>query len=392
MERIYLDYAASTPVDPEVEKYMSVYLDEKFGNPGSLHSFGREGMAGIDGAREVLAKALGAKFHEIIFTASATEANNLAIRGVVKKLNRDGGKFIEPPYRIITTPIEHESVQETAADLKKDGIDVVYLPVSREGLIDIKDLKEALTPNTVLVSVIYASNIIGTIQPISEIAEVVKEYRKDIGKPYPLFHTDAVQAMQFLNVWADELGADMMTVSGQKVYGPKGAGGLYINEEAFSLVSPLITGGDQEFGLRAATENVPAIVGFGKAVELIYRDKDEETRRLKDLRDRLWKGLKKARPELEINGPELGDLRLPNNLNVYFPHHDMQELVVKFDMAGVSVSAGSACSMRSTKASYVIKALGFGVGRASQSLRFSVGRPTTSDQVDSAVSRIIKLL
>ncbi len=392
MERIYLDYAASTPVHPEVFKIIQPYFNEKFGNAGSVHSFGREAMAVLDSARESVAKTLGAKFHEIIFTSSATEANNLALRGIIKKLNVSSGKFVMPPYRIITTPIEHESVQETTADLKKEGIDVVYLPVSREGFVKPEDVRAALTPNTVLVSIIYGSNVVGTIQPIKEIAEIVREYRKEIGKPYPLMHTDAAQALQFLEMNVDKLGVDLLTISSQKIYSPKGSGALYLRENALPLISPIITGGSQEFALRASTENIPAIAGFGKAIELISINKENEAIRLRDLRNRLWEGLKGARPELELNGPEFGDHRLPNNLHIYFPNHEIDELVVKFDMAGVAVSAGSACSMRSTRSSYVLKGLGFDSKRASQSLRFSLGRPTTTDQIDSAISRILKLL
>lgn len=392
MERIYLDYAASTPVHSEVKKAIMPYLDEKFGNAGSLHSFGRDAMAALDAARESIAGVLGAKFHEVIFTSSATEANNLVLRGIVRKLNADKGKFIKPPYRIITTPIEHESVDSTLSDLEAEGIDGVRLPVSREGLIDVAALKKSLTPQTVLVSVIYGSNVVGTIQPIREIADVVREYRKKIGGPYPFFHTDAAQALQFLEMSVNKLGVDLMTLSSQKIYAPKGSGALYISENALPFVSPVITGGSQEFGLRAATENIPAIVGFGKAAELICINKESEMERITGLRNRLWQGLRGPHPELELNGPEPGERRLPNNLHIYFPNHDLDELVVKFDMAGVAVSVGSACSMRSTRSSYVVKALGFDAKRASQSLRFSLGRPTTVSEIDIAISRILKLL
>jgi cysteine desulfurase len=411
MERIYLDYAASTPVHPEVKKAMLPYLDEKFGNAGSLHSFGREAMAALDAARKTVARILGAKFHEIIFTSSATEANNLVLRGIVEGYRVQGLGFgknrgarnstLDPSGyplnpRIITTPIEHESIEETSRDLEKEDIEIVRLPVSREGFVNPEDVRAALTPSTVLVSVIYGSNIIGTIQPIKEIAQVIRGFKNSLNPkshtPYPLFHTDAVQALQFLDVNVVKLGVDLMTLSGHKIYGPKGAGALYISENTLPFISPITTGGSQEFGLRAATENIPAIVGFGKAVELICINKESEAERIADLRNRFWGRLKKARPELELNGPELGSRRLPNNLHIYFPGYDLDELLVKFDMAGLAVSAGSACEMRVAKSSYVLKALGFDAKRASQSLRFSLGRPTTSNDIDSAVSRILKLL
>jgi len=407
MERIYLDYAASTPVHPKVKEAMLPYLDEKFGNAGSLHSFGRDAMAALDAAREAIAGILGAKFHEVIFTSSATEANNLALRGIVEGYRVQGSGFsknrgaqnstLDPSGytlnpRIITTPIEHESIEETSRDLEEEGVEVVRLPVSKEGFVNPEDVGAALTPNTVLVSVIYGSNVIGTIQPVREVAEVVKRYRGKTGKPYPLFHTDAAQALQFLEVGVGELGVDLMSLSSQKIYGPKGAGALYISEDTLPLVSPVITGGSQEFGLRAATEDIPAIVGFSRAIELISLNKENEAERLRSLRDRLWDGLKTAHPELELNGPEPGPRRLPNNLHVYFPNHDSDELMVKFDLAGLAVSVGSACSMRSTRSSYVVKALGVDPKRASHSLRFSLGRPVTAGQIDNAISRILKLL
>lgn len=394
MEKIYLDYAASTPVDPEVEKAILPYFDRQFGNPGSVHSFGREAMKALDDAREIIAGILGAKFHEIIFTGSATEANNLALRGVVNKLiwKKVKGDVPNLPYRIITTPIEHESVIQTARDLAGELVEVVELPVSKEGFVKPEDLASALTPNTVLVSIVYASNVIGTIQPITELAKIVKEYRAKNKSAYPLFHTDAVQALQFLNMKIADLGVDMLTISSQKIYALKGAGALYLSEDSIRYLTGVITGGDQEFGLRAATENVPAIVAMAKAAEIIYRNREEATDRIEKLRNRFWKNLKTAKPELELNGPELGSKRLQNNLHVYFPGHTIDELMVRLDMAGVAASSGSACAMRANQYSYVVEAIGFPKERAKASLRFSLGRPTTEAEIDTASERIIKLL
>ncbi len=384
IKEIYLDYSASSPMDKRVLEAMKPYFLVDFGNPGSLHSFGQRAQAGIDGARKIIAESLGAKFNEIIFTSSASEANNLAIRGAIK---RSG--FKKP--RLIVSAIDHESVIETALDLESQGVDVVYLGVNSEGFINPQDVADNLNDETAMVSIISASNVVGTIEPIKEIAEIVKRFRGD--KIYPLFHTDAVQAFQYLNCNVDHLGVDMMTISGQKIYGPKGVGVLYIRDlekSGYKKVYPIITGGAQEYGLRAGTENVPAIVGLGKAVELILKNKTKEAKRIGYLRDYFWKKLKSNLPELELNGPPLDVNRLPNNLNIYFPKMgDTYELVIKMDLSGVAVSSGSACSTRSSKDSYVVAALGHKENRSRSSIRISLGRPVTKIQVDHAIKRII---
>ncbi len=381
MDKIYLDYAAATPVDHRVLEAMVPYFYERFGNPGSLHSFGQEALSAIDKSRDKLAKTLGVNFRDIIFTSSATEANNLAIRGVVKKSG------LENP-RIITSVIEHESVLDTCRELEEEGVEVVYLPVSREGFVNLSDFSKWLNKDTALVSVIYASNEIGTIQPIREIGERIKKLRDANGGSYPLFHTDAVQVVQFLDVKPNDLMVDLMTLSSQKIYGPKGAALLYAREKDF--LSPEITGGGQEFGLRSGTENVPAIVGFAKAAELIELDKEKEARRIEELRDYFWKTLKENKPEVELNGSL--EKRLPNNLNIYFPGHEAEELIIKLDLAGVAVSSGSACSSRNPEPSYVVSSLGLGESRASQSLRITLGRPVTKEEIDKSLKQIINVL
>ncbi len=380
MERIYLDYAASTPVDPEVERAMRPYLGKRFGNPGSIHSFGQEAMAAVDKARETFAKILNAKFREIIFVSSATEGNNLAIRGTIKKSG------IQDP-RIITSQIEHESVIETCRDLKKDGAEVIELPVSKDGFVDLDKLKVALNARTVLVSIIYASNEIGVIEPIREIAEIIADFKKKNSCQYPLFHTDAAQAFQFLEMDVKSLGVDLMTVSSQKIYGPKGASLLYARE---NTIVPIITGGIQEFGLRAGTENVPAIVGFETAALLVQKNKTSEAKRIGKLRDYFWKELKKKKPELRVNGDMHN--RLVNNINVYFPKDKAEDLIIKFDLAGIAVSHGSACAGRKSEPSHAVLALGFGKERAERSLRLTLGTPTTKRQIDKAAKRIINLV
>ncbi len=384
MERIYLDYAASTPVDPRVLKAMEPYFSKNFGNPSSLHFFGQGAIAAVDKGRETIARILGAHFREIIFVSSATEANNLALRGVI------GNSKIENP-EIITSVIEHESVLDTCRDLAKRGTLIHYLPVSGQGFLDLEKLKEVLSDKTVLVSIIYVSNEIGVVEPISEIGKIIKEFRLKKKSDYPLFHTDAAQATQFLNIKVDDLGVDLMTLSSQKIYGPKGMACLYLREaKNKELILPFITGGGQEFGLRSGTENVPAIVGFAKAAELIEENKAQEEGRIKALRDYFWGELRKAKPELELNGDP--DKRLANNLNIYFPGHDTEELIVKLDLEGLAVSAGSACAGRNPEPSYVVSSLGLGEDRAASSLRITLGRPTTKREIDKALEMIIKIL
>ena len=395
MKKIYLDYAASTPVDSEVLRAMTPYFSERFGNPGSLHAFGQEAIAAVDHAREAITKALGADFRQILFTASATEANNLALRGAVQKFReacRKDGRAPQP--HIIISSIEHESVLETAHALECEGVRVTYVPVGVRGIVDLKRIKESLTPETVLVSVMYANNEIGVVQPIVEIAAAIKEFRESRGKEgeakkdtaYPLFHTDAAQAFQFLDCDAQALGVDLMTISSHKIYGPKGVGALYARD--MKMLAPVIAGGGQEFGLRSGTENVPAIVGFAKAVELAASRRESEAKRITALRENLWNGIKKIFPKAEINGSEKENEKLPNILNVYFPGHTAQDLLVKLDLKGLAVSVGSACRSRAAEASYVIEALGHSKERAKASIRFSLGRPTTEKEIRNALKII----
>ncbi len=385
-KRIYLDYAASTPVAPEVFLAMQPYFSDEFGNAGSIHSFGQKAQAALDHSREVVARELGAKFNEIIFTASATEANNLILRGAVRQFLRNKSSETKEKPRIIVSKIEHESVLETARDLEKDGVEVIYLPVNQEGFMDLGELGKSLDERTIIVSLIYASNEIGTIEPIAEIGKIIKDFRERSQFRYPLFHTDAVQAFQFIKIDTNDLGVDALTISAQKIYGPKGAAALFLKEEAQGLVSPFITGGLQEARFRSGTENTPAIIGFARAAELIAKDREDQAERIRGLRDYLWDELKRAKPEIELNGAK--EERLPNNLNIYFPGEDGEALLARLDEVGIAVSIGSACSVKALKPSYVIEALGLGVDRASSSIRFTLGRPTTKEELDLVISRI----
>jgi len=402
---IYLDYAATTPVASEVMKAMMPYFSEKYGNPSSVHYFGQQAMAAVDESREIVAKAIGLSavndFRSVIFTGSATEANNLALRGVVKFSD----KILKP--KIIVSTIEHESVLRTVKDLEKAGVEIEYLPVDDKGFVQIEKLKKVLDKKTVLVSIMYANNEIGTVQPIKKISKIIKDWKLENNPDsiYPLFHTDAVQAFQYLNCNVFDLGVDLMTLSAHKIYGPKGIGALYINNKDSSnfKILPLITGGHQEFDLRAGTENVAAIVGFAKAVELAVLLRKKETERISKLAVYFWRELKKIYSKVEINGVDLEktdflktedyiSLRLPNILNIYFPNYSAEDLLIKFDMAQIAVSAGSACLSRFSKPSPVLQALGLPLQRIKSSLRFSFGRFTTKEEIVNVLKKIKNIL
>ena len=439
MRRIYLDYASTTPLDPAVKEAIQPYLEDRFGNSGALHGFGQEALRAVDRSRETVARAIGADFREIIFTGSATEANNTALRGVVKQWKREHEKqkkknALAPP-RIIISSIEHESVLETAKDLAREGVEAAFIWVNRAGIIDLEKFKAALDERTILVSVMYANNEIGSVQPLAEIAAIIQDYKiarlrdyKDNGRLlYPLLHTDAVQAFQYLDSDVGRLGVDLLTLSAHKIYGPKGIGVLYgRNTKAGHtrgyqikkdykmsfpeerpmgnehVIDPVITGGGQEFGLRSGTENVPAIVGCAQAVERAVLLRKNEHTRVQELRNRLLHGIKRVFPKAEANGrapslrvPSQADCLsvafLPNILNVSFPGHRAADLLIAFDALGIAVSAGSACAARSSKPSHVLRAMGFSKKRAQSSIRFSLGRFTKEKDVAETLARLKKV-
>lgn len=382
--KIYLDYAATTPVDKEVLKAMAPYFSDKFGNPSSIHSFGQEAIVAVDQAREKIAELLNCQFEEIIFTGSATEANNLAIKGLSKSLPKDSHGLIRTnermPFHIISTNIEHESVLESLKELEKAEHEITYLPASKDGFIKISDLEHAIKNNTVLVSIIYANNEIGIIQPIKEIGrllEKINKIRQETGLGRIYFHTDAVQAMQFLECRPDWLKADLMTFSGHKIYGPKGIGMLYVRKDTPLL--PLILGGGQEFGLRSGTENVPYIVGLAKAIELVFKNKEKIAAKILRLRNQMFDNIIKNNKNAKLNGSL--ENRLPNNLNVRFPGVSNEMLVVALDRSGIAVSAGSACSSRALTFSHVLRAIGLSEKQAKESIRITLGKYTTESEI-----------
>lgn len=365
-------------MDLRVERAMRPYFGKIYGNPGALHWFGQEASAAVFNARQKIAEILGCHYKEIIFTSGATEANNLALRGAVKNISRP---------KIITLAIEHESVLETCLELEREGVEVVYLPVDKKGLADLKKFKTALDGRTILVSIMYANNVIGTIQPILKISKIISEFKKNkaTNNEYPLFHTDAAQAFNYLDCNVSELGVDLMTLSSQKIYGPKGAGLLYISKKA--KIAPIITGGGQESGLRGGTENVPGIVGLAKAMEIADKERTKESSRLKILQQYFLNRTNTILPEVELNGDL--ESRLPNNVNLYFSGRETaQDLIIKLDLAGFAVSPGAACAARICKPSHVLKALGYSDQRASGSLRISFGRQTDKGQIDKLLETL----
>lgn len=372
MSKVYLDYAATTPVDPKVLKAMQPYFKKDFGNPSSIHSYGQKALEAVDEAREQVANFLGCSSQEIIFTGSATEANNLAIQGSLRWNVKDS--------HIITSKIEHHAVFESCDVLKKQGAEVTYLPVDKQGLIKVSDVENAIRNNTVLISIMYANNETGTIQPIAEISQLVRRVmsgrRRASDRIY--FHTDAVQAVNYLNCNVKKLGVDLLTLSGHKIYGPKGIGALYIKNGTF--VNPLIYGGGQEHGLRSGTENVAGIVGLAAAIEQVQDPKIKiQSIRTRQLRDKLVKAILKLIPDSRLNGSEIS--RLPNNVNFSFAGAEGEAIVIALDQKGIAVSTGSACSSKTLKPSHVLLALGLSEEEAHCSLRVTLGRDTTEKEI-----------
>jgi cysteine desulfurase len=389
MKRIYLDYAASTPIDPNIYKKIKLIAKNFFGNPGSLHYFGQKSLSLIDEARQKIANIIGANFDEIIFTSSATEANNLALRGSLEAFTQKNKNL---KAKIIVSKIEHESILETAEKIKNNNHEVFFLNVDKNGQINLNELKQNISLNTVLVSIIYANNETGIIQPILKIGNTIKEFKDKEKSFYPLFHIDASQAFQFLDCNVKNLGIDLMTLSSHKIYGPKGAGLLYIKKEIQNLISPQITGGEQEFGFRSSTENVYAIYGFALAMELAFKIRQKEFERIKKLRNYLWNEIKNVfKKNVLLNQTKNFKNTLPNILNIHFLKNPSDELITALDLNGIAVSTGSACKAHSPEPSKVLLAYGFSPKRAKNSIRISLGKFTSKKEIDKVIS-IFKII
>lgn len=385
MRRIYLDYAASTPLAPEVLEAMTPYFLEKFGNPSSLHSYGREAEIISDESRETIAQFFGVDFGEIYFTSGATEANNWMIYMAAHMPHGAKGK---KPH-IVTSAFEHESLLELVEYLEGKGIiEATYIKPSKKGFIDPKKVEAALKENTVLVSIIYVNNEVGIAQPIKEIGKIIEKHKKTYklqatNYQLPIFHSDGVQAIQFYEPRLDWLKLDAMTISGHKLHGPKGIGALIVKKLVW--MKPLLYGGGQEFSFRSGTLNVPGIVGLAKAIEMLG-DEDvrrKEGARLLVLKKRLETGIMNIFPDAFALADD--SLGAPHILNVVFPKRESQILLIAFDQEGLAVSSGAACSTKAQKPSYVLLSMGFSAKEATASLRFSIGRYTTLQDIDDAL-------
>lgn len=376
---IYFDHAAATYIDKSVLKAMEPYLKEKYGNPNGMYSLGFEGREAIDHSRKIISDILGCFPSEIIFTGSGTEANNLAIIGTAKA-NAHHGR------RIITSKIEHPSVLETCEALEKEGFRVTYLNVDKCGLVDLEELKKSLSKDTILVSVMYANNEIGTIEPIEKISEIIKKHKNEYCLPY--FHTDACQAGSYLDLDVNKLGVDLMTLNGGKIYGPKGVGALFIRKN--TKIQPIIYGGHQEFGLRPGTENVAGAVGFGKALESAQKSIKTDVPRIKHLRDKLIKGIMRDIDKVIVNGHPTQ--RLPNNVHISIYDIEGEALVLYLDQMNICAGTGSACSSKSLEASHVLKAIGLPHEIIHGSLRLTLGKYNTEKEIDYVIETLPKIV
>lgn len=374
MKRIYLDYAATTPCDPQVVKAMEPYFFEKFGNPASIHSFGQEAKKGMEDAREALAKFIGAKPEEIVFTSGGTESDNFAIEGVAYALEKKGN-------HIITSAIEHHAIDEPCKFLEKRGFKITHVGVDKEGIVSPDDIKNAITDKTILVSIMHANNEIGTIQPIAEIGKVCRE--KGV-----YLHTDAVQTVGHIPVNVDELNVDLLSLSAHKFYGPKGVGALYIRKG--TRIERFLHGGDQERNRRASTQNTTGIVGLGKAIELCREKMASEAEFQARLRDKLIKGITEKIPETRLNGHALK--RLPNNVNISIRYIEGESMLLNLDMLGIAASTGSACTSTSLEPSHVLLAIGLPHEIAHGSLRLTLGRWTKEEDAGYLLEHLPKVV
>ena len=374
MNRIYLDHAATTPTAPEVLAAMLPYFSECWGNASAVYATGREARRAVENARKEVAKAIGALPQEICFTSGGSESDNTAIRGTARAL-REKGKHI------ITTAIEHHAVLKTCRQLEQEGFVVTRVRPDGEGRIDPEEIRKAIRKDTILVTVMAANNEIGTLEPVGEIGRICREQGV-------VFHTDAVQAAGAVAIDVREAGCDLLSLSGHKFYGPKGIGALYIHEG--TRLDPLIAGGQQERGFRAGTENLPGIVGLGKAITLAAENLDRNAGHMRRMRDRLTDGLLASVPGAAMNGPK--EERLPNNCSIRFDGIDGEALLLRLDLAGIAASAGSACTAGNQETSHVLKAIGLTEEEAGSSLRLTTGIHTTEEEVDETVRTVREIV
>lgn len=388
---VYLDHAATTYLDPRVVKAIEPFWEDNFGNPSSLYRTGRKAKQALDEARASIARILCCELHELIFTGGGTESDNLAILGVCKaweeaelyRLKRSGevNSFLTKKRHIITSAIEHHAVLYACEYLEKDGYEVTYLPVNADGIVEVDEVRKALRDDTLLVSIMYANNEIGTIQPITEIAKLCQE--KGV-----YFHTDACQAAGALDINVKNLGVSLMTLNASKIYGPKGVGVLYIKQGV--KIKPLIYGGGQEKGIRSGTENIPGIIGFAKALELVEGTKEAENKRLMQLRDWFIGELMARVPKVRLNGHPTK--RLPNNINVSILDIEGEAFILYMDEYGVACATGSACDSATLDPSHVILALGVPYEFAHSSIRFTLGKRTSKADLEYVLDHLVPVV
>lgn len=379
MLKVYLDYGATTPVDKEVLAAMRPYFSVKFGNAMSLHSFGREAGEAVEKARKKTADFFDADPKEIIFTSGATESNNLVIKGIIKAYYANPDNKDRKPH-IITTAFEHHCVMDACKSVENEGLaEISYIRPDSNGLISVFEIKKAIQPNTILVSIMYVNNEIGTVQPIVEIGKMIKNINSKI-----LFHTDATQAVNYFDCNVNKLNVDLLSMSAHKIYGPKGIGALYIKNG--TPIKSILDGGGQENGKRAGTHNVPGIVGLGKAIELVEKNRKKDSRIITQLRDRLIKRVLKEISGAKLNGSKIK--RLPNNANFSFTHVEGESLILLLDQEGIAASTGSACSSGTLEPSHVLLSLGMTHEQAHGSLRLTLGKHNTRNEIDYTVDKL----
>lgn len=374
MKNIYFDNAATTKLDDEVLKEMLPYLKDNYGNPSSIYELGREARKAIEDSREKIAKVLNCKANEIYFTAGGSESDNTAIKGIAKANKKRGN-------HIITSKIEHPAVLETCKQLEKVGFEITYISVDEKGIVDLKELKKSIKPTTILITIMFANNEIGTIQPIEEIGKIAKENNI-------YFHTDSVQAVGSIKIDVQKLNIDSLSLSGHKFYGPKGVGALYVKTGV--PFEKFISGGHQERNKRAGTENVAGIVGIGKAIELAYENLDEYNKKIKELRDYYVKQVEEKIPYIKINGDM--EKRLPGNSNISFRFIEGEGLLLNLDLKGICASSGSACTSGSLEPSHVLLAIGLPHEIAHGSLRVSIGKYNTKEEIDYLIENLMEIV